>query len=431
MRSSSGVALQRIADPAERAAADRKRFLEHEREVLIRRWKLFAPVVFVLFGLTEGAAWITPEFPKSPIITGVMLTLMAGVYVLARLNPSRSLIGLATVVTGLASAAYVGTAAADTGRFHSQQILAMAVLVAVVPGILSFTLTESIVTLGGGVVVYLVVCRLWNVTGPVDYTGLATGVIYLVFIVGVTVLSSHSNRGLRFREFLARREVERVHRFAVEEVLNRHLPPGYVERVLSGAHPLDSPPERRTVTVIFADIVSFTPLSEALRPEELAGLMAHFYDVTAQIAFANGATIDKFIGDAVMAILGAPEPMTPELPARNAVEVARGWHRAVANLDGRRLALRIGIHQDVVAVGAFGGKLRSDYTVLGRGVNIAARLEQRCRPGEIVISSEVHQWLDASTLDARELGEVELKGIPTPVRCWALNGPGDRGTVPA
>src|SRR5690606_19011053 len=98
-------------------------------------------------------------------------------------------------------------------------------------------------------------------------------------------------------------------------------------------------------------------------------------------AFEHGATIDKFIGDAVMAILGAPEPMDPHEQAERALSLARSWHERVAELAAQgapQLALRIGVHQDVVAVGSFGGRLRSDYTVLGRGVNIAARLEQRC-----------------------------------------------------
>jgi class 3 adenylate cyclase len=100
--------------------------------------------------------------------------------------------------------------------------------------------------------------------------------------------------------------------------------------------------------------------------------------------------------------------------------VARGWHTAVRDLDGRRLSLRIGIHQDIVAVGLFGGKLRSDYTVLGRGVNIAARLEQRCRPGEIVLSDEVLRHIATDGLTVRDLGELELKGIPAPVRCHCI-----------
>jgi class 3 adenylate cyclase len=348
-------------------------------------------------------------------------------YVLARRRPGRAAMGWSTVFTATVASAYAATAAAETGRFQSLQVLAMAVLIAMMPGIFSLTLSEAVATLGGSLVAWVMVCLLWKAEGPVDLTGLDIAATYLVFLCVVTLVVHHINRRLRVREFIGRCELERLHRFAVEEVLCRHLPPRYVERVLSGEHPLDGPPERRVVTVVFADIVSFTPLSDALAPEELAQLMARFYDVMAGVAFEHGATLDKFIGDAVMALVGAPDMMPPEEQARRAVAMARDWHRAARELvwPGAReqgLRLRVGIHQDPVAVGAFGGKLRSEYTVLGRGVNIAARLEQRCQAGTTVVSEAIFRLLDPKPEAVQELGDLELKGIPEPVRCYSLPG---------
>jgi class 3 adenylate cyclase len=402
------------------SANDEAAFIETERQVLIRRLRLFSPISFTLMALSELAAYLTPEFPHAWLLTGIMLSATAIMFGITFVQPTRALIGWATVGMGVIAAGYIGTAAAETGRFHSQQILGMAVLIAIVPGLLSLSAVETPAIFVGSIVAYGIATRYWKPDASVDWAGAATGITYLSFLATVTGVSVSSNRKLRKREFFARREVERVHRFAVEEVLHRHLPPRYVEGVLSGEHPLDSPPERRTITVIFADIVSFTPLSEALKPEELAALMARFYDVTAHVAFEHGATIDKFIGDAVMAILGAPEIMPVADQARRAVAVAQAWHKAVRDLDGRRLNLRIGIHQDTVAVGLFGGKLRSDYTVLGMGVNVAARLEQRCRPGEIVVSDAIMRHLDPARLDTRDLGELELKGVPTPVHVHCI-----------
>jgi adenylate cyclase len=270
-----------------------------------------------------------------------------------------------------------------------------------------------------------VACLAWNVgPGGVELAGLATSVMYLTFISGATVLALAWQRTLRLREFVARRQIEEMHRFAVEEVLLRHLPPAYVEDVLAGTRSLDAPPERRVVTVIFADIVSFTPLSDSLPPEVLAATMARFYDVTSTIAFEYGATIDKFIGDAVMAILGAPVNMDEHEQVRRAVELATAWHAQVARqIPGDRpLSLRIGIHQDVVAVGAFGGRRRTDYTVLGIGVNMAARLEQACPPGRILVSQTV--WNQLRVPPAAEERELQLKGIPGTVRAYAIT-PGE------
>jgi class 3 adenylate cyclase len=406
---------------------DRARFAEHEREVICRRWRLFAPLMIVLIGLTEVAPLFSSQFPSAPLLTFSVLTPLAGMYVLARRRSSRRVMGWASAFTSIVVGAYAATAAAETGRFHSLHVLAIAVLMAILPGIFSLTLAQAAVALGGGMVAWTGVCLFWKAEGPVDLTGLEVSSVYLLFLGVVTLVANQTNQRLRFREFLAQTELQRMHRFAVEEVLCRHLPPRYVERVMSGEHPLDGPPERRVVTVVFADIVSFTPLSDALSPEELAALMARFYDVTAAVAFEHGATLDKFIGDAVMALLGAPDMLPPEEQARRAVAMARDWHRAVRDFswpgsEGQGLRLRVGIHQDSVAVGAFGGKLRSEYTVLGRGVNIAARLEQRCPAGATVLSESVFRLLEPRPAAAQDLGEVPLKGIPVPVRCYSLPG---------
>jgi class 3 adenylate cyclase len=409
------------------SAEDLARFTEHEHEVLCRRWRLFAPILFVLVGLTEVAPLFSPSFPSAMHITGWVLALLAGMYLLARRKPGRRVMGWASVLTAVVLAAYAATPAAEMGHYQSEHVLAMAVLFAILPGIFSLDLWEATTAFGGSLVAWVVVCGLWKAEGPVDFTGLDVVLTYLLFLCVVTLVAHHINRRLRIREFVGRLELERLHRFAVEEVLCRHLPPRYVERVLSGEHPLDGPPERRVVTVVFADIVSFTPLSDALPPEELGRLLARFYDVMAGVAFAHGATIDKFIGDAVMALVGAPDVMPPEEQARRAVAMARDWHRAARELvwpgaQERGLRLRVGIHQDPVAVGAFGGRLRSDYTVLGRGVNIAARLEQRCSAGDTIVSDSVFQQLSPRPEGARELGALELKGIPEPVRCYSLPG---------
>ena len=407
------------------SAADIALFNEAERLLLIRRWTLVAPALMIAAFLSEAAAYISPEFPKSPWLTGGIIVLFGSLWLFARRGPSRRSAGMIWVVAGWMGAAYVASACVDSGRFHSLHVLGIATIVALTPAALSLTLVESILSLGGSVVVWVVVCLVWK-TDPagVDVGGLATSLMYLSFISGATMLALAWGRTLRLREFVARRQIEEMHRFAVEEVLTRHLPPAYVADVLAGRRGLDAPPERRVVTVMFADIVSFTPLSDSLSTEMLASTMARFYDVTSTIAFDHGATIDKFIGDAVMAILGAPAKMDEQEQVRRALELASAWHAQVAKqIPGDRpLSLRIGIHQDVVAVGTFGGRRRTDYTVLGIGVNLAARLEQACPPGRIMVSQNVWNQLGA-THDA-EPKDLQLKGIPGTVRAYSIT-PGD------
>lgn len=394
--------------------------------MLIRRWTLVAPALMVAAFLSEVAAHFSPEFPKAPMLTAGMIAVFGVLWLWARRGPSRLGAGMIWTIAGWAGAAYVATACVDSGRFQSLHVLGIATIVALTPAALSLSFRESIATLGGSVVAWVLVCLVWKVDeAGIDTSGLATSLMYLTFISGATVLALTWGRKLRLREFVARRQIEEMHRFAVEEVLLRHLPPAYVEGVLAGTRALDAPPERRVVTVIFADIVSFTPLSDSLPPEVLAKTMARFYDVTSTIAFEYGATIDKFIGDAVMAILGAPEPMDEHEQVRRAVELASAWHAQVAQqIPGDRpLSLRIGIHQDIVAVGAFGGRRRTDYTVLGIGVNLAARLEQACPPGQILVSQTV--WNQLRVTPEAEPRELQLKGIPGTVRAYAIT-PGTR-----
>lgn len=410
---------------------DVAQFHEVERQLLIRRWGLVAPALMIAALVSELAAHVSPEFPKAPMMTGGIIVVFGALWLWARRGPSRRGAGMIWTLAGWAAAAYVAAACVDSGRFQSLHVLGIATIVALTPAALSLTLGESLAAVGGSVAVWVVVCLGWKVgdagVGSGDLDGLATSLMYLSFISGATVLALAWGRKLRLREFVARRQIEEMHRFAVEEVLLRHLPPAYVEDVLAGTRALDAPPERRVVTVIFADIVSFTPLSDSLPPEVLATTMARFYDVTSTIAFEHGATIDKFIGDAVMAILGAPATMDEHEQVQRAVELATAWHAQVARQvpGDRPLSLRIGIHQDVVAVGAFGGRRRTDYTVLGLGVNVAARLEQACPPGHILVSQTA--WNQLSVPPAAEPRELQLKGIPGTVRAYAIT-PGEGAT---
>lgn len=397
-------------------------FEEHERVLLVQRWRRVAPLAMIVVACTEIFAWITPAFPKGPLYTLGMEAALLCVWLVVRKDPSRTTLTLINVVAGAAGAAFAGSAAILEDGFSSLHVMAMPCLLAFMTALLAMEPAEVIAIFVLSVATWFGVIFEGGPSPP-DWHDMTTSLIYLAALGVITVGWVSHSRQLRQREFFARRRIEEMHRFAVEEVLCRHLPPRYVESVLAGEQLLDAPPARRCLTIVFADIVSFTPLSEALSPDELAGAMAQFYDRTASIAFENGATIDKFVGDSVMAILGAPEPLAPHEQARRALSTARAWQTAVRDiLPGHRaLRLRIGIHQDDIAVGSFGGRHRTDYTVLGLGVNIAARLESACPPGSILMSERVFVQLDPAP-EARDMGPLELRGVPRPVSAFAVVG---------
>lgn len=402
--------------------ADVLAFREHEREILMQRWRRIVPLAMVVVAATEIAAWITPAFPKGLVYTLAMEAALVGVWLIVRRNPSRTTLGLINIVATVCGAAFAASAAILQDGFSSLHVMAVPCLLAFATALLATTRREVIAMVALSVAVWL--AMIWFAgPQPPDTHDMTTSLVYLTALGLITVSWVTHNRELRQREFFARRRIEEVHRFAVEEVLCRHLSPRYVESVLAGEQLLDAPPARRCVTVVFADIVSFTPLSDSLAPEELARAMTLFYDRTSTIAFEHGATIDKFIGDAVMAILGAPEPLSPEEQARRALATARAWQAAVSDIlpGAHRLRLRIGMHQDEIVVGSFGGRHRTDYTVLGLGVNIAARLESACPPGAILMSDTIFALLSPQP-DARNMGTLELRGVPRPVTAFAVHG---------
>ena len=135
-----------------------------------------------------------------------------------------------------------------------------------------------------------------------------------------------------------------------------------------------------------------------------------------KVIYEHGGTIDKFIGDAIMVVFGAPTAMIPQDQTERATQCAVAMQAAMNDLNKQwagdgipELKMRIGIHQGVAVVGNFGSALRSDYTAIGPTVNMASRIEAACEPGEVFISGEVCDYLDEEL--AEEVGKFELKGI--------------------
>ncbi|WP_242065160.1 response regulator [Nostoc sp. FACHB-133] len=174
------------------------------------------------------------------------------------------------------------------------------------------------------------------------------------------------------RNLLALKENERriveLNTYLTESVLKRFLPAVLVQKAATGDLTLDLRPEPRLITVLFSDIVGFTQLSNTLRSRRVAELLNEYLEAMTKVVFGNGGTVDKFMGDAILALYGAPEELTPNEQVRRAINTARAMHRSLADLnqrwreqgvfDGDRLTsvqFRCGIHQGTAVVGMFGG----------------------------------------------------------------------------
>ena len=199
------------------------------------------------------------------------------------------------------------------------------------------------------------------------------------------------------------------------EKYERFLPQQLVDDVMLDPHREITPGgTRRTITVLFADLRGFTTLSEANPPEMVVGLLNRFFTLMSEVIFKHGGTLDKYIGDGVLALFGAP--YATERDAVKAVRAAIDMQRAVQQFN-RELAaagqpdigVGIGINTGSAIVGFIGSDTRLDYTAIGDTVNTAARLEQRAKAGQIIISEHTMQAVDAS-VDYIMLEAVQVKG---------------------
>jgi class 3 adenylate cyclase/tetratricopeptide (TPR) repeat protein len=178
--------------------------------------------------------------------------------------------------------------------------------------------------------------------------------------------------------------------------------------------------EHRQVTVLFADLSGFTRLSTALDAEAMHMLLNHYFEVVDRIVENYGGTVDKHIGDNVMAVFGAPLAHTDD-PQR-AVLTALDIHRAMVTIGekvGRPLQAHIGVASGQVVASSTGSESHREYTVTGAAVNLASRLQDLAGPGETYISDAVKHAV-GETATCETTGEVKIKGLEQPVRVWRV-----------
>ncbi|HYB44822.1 MAG TPA: adenylate/guanylate cyclase domain-containing protein [Candidatus Methylomirabilis sp.] len=229
-------------------------------------------------------------------------------------------------------------------------------------------------------------------------------------------------RSLREKEMIKRAFTRYVAREVVEEILKDP------ERlVLTG--------ERREVTVLFCDVRGFTPLSERLSPEEVVSLLNDFYTLMIETTFKYDGTLDKFMGDAVMAIFGAPIAH-PDHSVR-AVQTALAMQQGIVGLNERRakdgkegVAIGIGVSAGQAVAGTVGTEDRMEYTVIGDSVNLAARLESNAKPGQILISQRTWERVKTA-VEVRPLGFIKVKGKEEQVEVYEVLGLAGAGAAEA
>jgi adenylate cyclase len=213
------------------------------------------------------------------------------------------------------------------------------------------------------------------------------------------------------------------------ERLGRFLSPQVTARIIATSESQSAAlgvPEEREVTVLFADIVGFTPLSESMSAPAVALILNDYLSRMTDVIFKYEGTLDKYIGDAIMAVFGAPLDMPDH--AIRAIKTALEMRERLEEFnaerkEGPRLKIRIGINSGKVVAGEIGSINKKEYTVLGDTVNIASRLESSVASPMTVVVGENTQALIKDEFECRPLGAKELKGKQKVVAAYEVLGP--------
>ena len=214
----------------------------------------------------------------------------------------------------------------------------------------------------------------------------------------------------------------------IRSKMERYHSPAVIDEIVKGVVSADESEVRSAdVSILFADISGFTTISETKKPEEVSEFLSHFFNAAVDSIFAYGGTLDKFIGDAVMAFFGAPIPQDDH--ADRAVLAGLMLQRLVMDWNTQRekenlppVRIRVGINSGPAVVGNVGTEKRVDYTVLGSSVNIASRLESGvAKPGQVVISKNTLERIMGS-FQTEPLGEFALKGLQQKMPVFEVRG---------
>jgi PAS domain S-box-containing protein len=236
----------------------------------------------------------------------------------------------------------------------------------------------------------------------------------------------------------AKKETEQAHALvtvknqALESLsakLSKYLSPQVYSSIFTGERSVEIAANRKKLTVFFSDIAEFTAITDKLEPEEITGLLNRYLTEMSKIALAYGATIDKYVGDAMLLFFGDPETKGAKEDAEACIRMATAMQRRLRELQRewrdagleRSFQVRMAINTGYCTVGNFGSEDRMDYTIIGNEVNLASRLQSHAEPGSILITHETYA-LVKDIAPAEEQEPVLIKGFADPVRNYKILG---------
>lgn len=256
--------------------------------------------------------------------------------------------------------------------------------------------------------------------------GFSLGAVdYITKPISPTIVLARVQTHLALKQARARLE-------ALPQKLARYLSPQVSQSIFEGKTDARIGSSRKKLTVFFSDIVGFTNRAENMESEDLAHILNSYLNRMAELVLSHGGTLDKFMGDAVLAFFGDPETRGAQEDATACVHMAMAMQKAVEELNeewagkgiGSSFAVRMGIATGYCTVGNFGSDQRMDYTIIGNQVNLASRLESASKPGQTRISHET--WLLVrDQFECMAEDPIVVKGFERPIQTYLVTGQRD------
>ena len=223
----------------------------------------------------------------------------------------------------------------------------------------------------------------------------------------------------------AERKKEETERLSIN--LAKYLPPQVHKAIFSGKFNTGIATKRRKLTIFFSDISNFTSTSEGLQPEDLTKYLNEYFSEMTDIALDHGATIDKYIGDAMMVFFGDPDSKGEKEDARACVKMALKMRDRISDLQDKwqkqgfadPFVIRMGMNTGYCNVGNFGSDQRLTYTIIGSEVNIAQRLEASAQPGGILMSYETYAHAQ-DLIEVEQLKSISMKGVKREIKVFSV-----------
>ena len=293
-------------------------------------------------------------------------------------------------------------------------------------------LTDKMVLIGLGIAgVYWILDTILSLFGSYEFSfgyhlfGVGYDNIWprLIVICLFVIFGSHAQFTINQRKKAEERSLKEI---ATRERFQRLLSPDLAEMVVSGSLTVEKGGENRIATVMFVDIRDFTAMSENVPAAEILQLLNEYYELIVDIVFRHEGTVDKFIGDAMMVIWGAPVTHTDD--AARACFAAIDIQRELVNFNTslrargqKEIRIGIGINTGSLVAGYIGSTQTMSYSVIGDTVNTASRICSAAKAGQIIISEntrkEVHSFFDMDALDP-----IKAKGKFQPVKVFNVTG---------